>query len=121
MLEYPGLAFQVPQLLQLAAIDVYRGRSFLSNATSDDLLLLKYSMLTTDYLCRAANFPPQTRRLLEEKFVKLQSAIIHSGRSVEADQDSSEREEHPESSSYQQMVITDLEGSGNPSEDSLQD
>lgn len=78
MLECPQLVFSLPQLLRQVAIDVYNSRDILSNTDHGDLLLIKFAMLTSNYFCRAAKLPAQTRETLEAKFVKRQSEIVHS-------------------------------------------
>lgn len=81
MLENPRLSFSVPQLLREAALDMYYDRNFLLNTGKQELLLIKFAMLTCNYFCKAARFPVQTRQLLEKKFVKKQSDLAqHSER-----------------------------------------
>lgn len=75
MLENPRLSFSVPQLLREAALDVYYDRDFLANTGKQDLLLIKYAMLTCNYFCKAAKFPVQTRQVLEKRFIKKQSHL----------------------------------------------
>lgn len=77
MLEHPRLAFMVPSLLQRVAIDVYYEQTFAEYTTYDDLLLIKYAMLTAMYFCQAANFPAQTNAMIENLFVKRQSQLVH--------------------------------------------
>jgi hypothetical protein len=78
MLEYPRIAFSVPQLIRQAAVDIYYNRDILSDTNYDDLLLIKFAMLTSNYFCRAAKFPAQAREMLETKFIKRQSELVHS-------------------------------------------
>jgi hypothetical protein len=77
MLENPSLSFSVPQMLRLAAFDIYSEKEFLPYVRKQDTLLVKYAMLTASYFCRAANLPPQVREYLEQKFVKRQSDLTH--------------------------------------------
>jgi hypothetical protein len=77
MLDNPYLSFSVPQLLRKAAHDVYFGRDFLANTAKQDLLLIKYAMSTCNYFCKAAIFPAQTREVLDKKFIKKQSDLVH--------------------------------------------
>jgi hypothetical protein len=77
MLENPRLSFSLPQLLREAALDVYYDRAFLANTGKQDLLLIKYAMSTCNYFCKAARFPAQTREVLEKKFIRKQSDLVH--------------------------------------------
>jgi len=77
MLENPKLSFSVPQLLRRSALDTYQGNDFLTSVSKDDLLLVKYGMLTIDYFCQAAKFPVQTREILEKKFIRKQSELVY--------------------------------------------
>ncbi len=80
MLENPRLAFSLPQLFRKAAISIYKSSDFLEDSGRQDLLLIKYAMLVSNYFCRAAKFPPELRTILEEKFIKKQSFLVHSER-----------------------------------------
>ncbi|MBN3950665.1 MAG: hypothetical protein HWQ38_31045, partial [Nostoc sp. NMS7] len=77
MLENPRLCFYIPQIMREAALDVYHGRDFLANRTKEDLLLIKFAMLVSNYFCKAVSFPSQTNEMLEKKFIKKQSDLIH--------------------------------------------
>jgi len=77
LLENPRLCFYIPQIMREAAIDVYSNRDFLANRSKDDLLLVKFAMLVTNYFCKAVKFPPQTNEFLERKFIKKQSDLTH--------------------------------------------
>ncbi|NER98021.1 MAG: hypothetical protein F6J86_30040 [Symploca sp. SIO1B1] len=77
MLENPRLSFSLPQLLRKAALDVYYNSNFLANNGQQDLLLIKYAMSTCNYFCKAAKFPAQTKDVLEKKFIKKQSDLVH--------------------------------------------
>lgn len=77
LLENPRLCFSIPQIMREAAIDVYYGRDFLANRTKEDLLLIKFAMLVSNYFCKAISFPSQTNEFLEKKFIKKQSDLIH--------------------------------------------
>jgi hypothetical protein len=59
-----------------------RGSGFLSSANKEQLLLLKYSMMTVRYVCRAGKFPPDAERELTKLFVGRQSALVHSPEDV---------------------------------------
>ena len=78
MLESPALSFEVPQLLRRASASLIRRSRFLSSASKEDLLLLKYSMMTVRYLCRAGKLPPDAERELTKLFVVRQSELVHS-------------------------------------------
>ena len=80
MLDNPKLAFSVPQLLREAAIDILYNKTFLAHTIKDDLLLLKFAMLVTNYFCRAARFPVETRKSLENEFIKRQSSLVFTDR-----------------------------------------
>jgi hypothetical protein len=77
MLENPKLAFSVPQILRESAINVLYNQSFLGNAVKEELLLIKFAMLATNYFCRAARLPVETRKLLENEFIKRQSSLVY--------------------------------------------
>lgn len=77
MLENPRLSFSVPQLLRKSAININHGDDFLADVNKDNLLLVKYGMLTVNYFCKAAKFPIQTREFLERKFIRKQSDLVH--------------------------------------------
>ena len=109
MLEYPKLAFSVPQLLQRAAIEAYHEQPFLSHTTYSDLLLLKYSMLAATYFCRAANLPLQTGTLLEDKFIRRQSQLVHLHRLPDSSQAEEAIKEQSEELDHQQLRIEGLQ------------
>jgi hypothetical protein len=77
ILEHPHLAFDLPYLFQRARIDIQKEDDILGFTGKDDLLILKFAMFTSQYLCEAAQLPKDfcntTRKLFEDK----QSAIIH--------------------------------------------
>src|ERR1044072_1800009 len=77
MLECPSLCFELPQLLREASACVIKESSFLPSVSASRLLLLKYGMLTVKYVCRSANFPPDTERTLIRLFVQKQSQLVH--------------------------------------------
>ena len=84
VLENPGMAFQVPWLLRSMAVDLVRGTPVLSQTSPEDLLLLKFAMLTLDYVCHAAALPPDFGRSLQAPLVRLQAdfALSHSSPAV---------------------------------------
>jgi len=77
LLENPRLAFSLPYLFQRVSVDIQKGIDVLSFTGKNELLLLKFAMLTSQYLCAAAQLPPdfctESRGLFDQK----QSGIVH--------------------------------------------
>lgn len=83
MLDAPRLAFEVPQVLRTAAIDLIEGRPFLStllsiydNPSNQIMMLVKFSMLTAIYFAQATQLPPEGKYRIKEIFLKRQSALL---------------------------------------------
>jgi hypothetical protein len=76
MLENPRLSFAIPQIMRRSALNVYNAQKFLQHTKYEDLLLLKFAMLTTEYFCTATKLPAQMRQALADMFLKRQSDIL---------------------------------------------
>jgi hypothetical protein len=77
MLEDPRTSFHLPQAIRQAAINVMQSSVPLDHLGQGDLLLLKYGMLASGYFCRAAGFPQELSRSIEDIFIKRQSELVH--------------------------------------------
>lgn len=77
LLENPKAAFGVPQLLQLASIDVSKNREFIAELTSDQHQTLMLAMSVVDYVNRASGMPEEARQVCESFFVKRLSKAVH--------------------------------------------
>ena len=77
ILENPHLSFKLPYLFQRASIDIQKENKFLSYTCKEDLLLLKFAVLTSNYLCLAAQTPLDLCNLIRKYFEDIQSGIIH--------------------------------------------
>jgi len=77
ILECPYLAFNMPYLFQRGRIDLQKGNAFLDHTSNEELLLLKFMMLTSQYLCSAAQLPKDFCKGTRSLFENRQSAIIH--------------------------------------------
>lgn len=75
MLEAPSLAFGAPQILRRAAFDVLSGRPFLANATKQELLTVKFAMLTYEYFADASSLPKAAKERIVDEFVSVQSRL----------------------------------------------
>jgi hypothetical protein len=75
ILEKPADAFKVPWLLRHVAFDILRGRQPLKEATTEDLLAVKYAMLVVEYICRASGAPKSFQEQLVSMTVRVQSDL----------------------------------------------
>jgi hypothetical protein len=76
-LDRPSASFYLPWILRCFTFDLLRGNEPLKHARFHDLLLLKYAMLTLDYLCRASGIPKQFKDFFESKLVDVQSRLAN--------------------------------------------
>lgn len=77
MLDNPHLAFSVPQVLRLAAIDNIKQTNSVQEEYQNNLLLIKFSMMVTTYFCRASKIPVKFKEQLETEFIRIQSDLVH--------------------------------------------
>ncbi|EKK02898.1 hypothetical protein RBSH_01591 [Rhodopirellula baltica SH28] len=80
MLENPKAAFQVPQLLQLASIDLNFGREILPCFDNGQQQSLMLAMHVVDYVARSSGLPEEVRKVCESHFVKRLSRSAHEPR-----------------------------------------
>lgn len=75
MLDNPRAAFQVPVLLQSLASSHMRDQPAWEDARRQDLLGLKFALLTFSYFSKAARLPAQLRREVEPIFLQRQTTL----------------------------------------------
>lgn len=68
--DAPHFSFQIPQLLRVAALDIFDSKPFLASLNSPDSMLLKLGMLTVSYFIDACRFPPETKTRAKELFTR---------------------------------------------------
>ncbi|MFN3194260.1 MAG: hypothetical protein ACE361_27375 [Aureliella sp.] len=77
MLENPKAAFRVPQLLQLASIDLAFDREILPRLGKDQQQSLMLAMSVVDYVARSSGLPEEVRKGCESHLLRRLSASAH--------------------------------------------
>ena len=80
ILEYPGSAFVVPNLLRRMSSDILLNKHVLLDVAPSNLLSLKYAMLTVGYFCAAGELPHEFEKYLVSELVAVQSRLVTDAR-----------------------------------------
>lgn len=77
-LEHPRICFDLPHLLQIAALDIRLDQTFLRVCEKQDLEVIKMGLFTTDYMLSASGLPREFQERVSNLLADRMSALVHS-------------------------------------------